>query len=282
MHELCKRLRRPLHDRAGAGRGGRGRKRRDGRGRGRALLLRPATAADAGLRRRHRREPAAREVEGTCCCRRSSACTAGDARKLLRARRVDAIHAHCCCRRVVARHAGGMPYLVTSHGDLRPARRLMEALKRKVAASSAAMTVVSSAMAAEARRIGYCACRGWRSCRWASTCARFVPDPAIAREADALLAVGRLVPKKGLNFLLDAMPAIVRARLGRAPGHRRVRSRGGRAARRRPSAWASRGTWPSSARCRRTACPGCTPGRRCWSRRSCAMRRATRKACRWC
>ena len=138
-------------------------------------------------------------------------------RKLLRARRVDAIHAHWLLPQGwVARHAGGMPYLVTSHGgDLFGLRgRLMEALKRKVAASSAAMTVVSSAMAAEARRIGLRPPRLEVLPMGVDLRARFVPDPAIAREADALLAVGRLVPKKGLNFLLDAMPAIVRARPG--------------------------------------------------------------------
>lgn len=138
-------------------------------------------------------------------------------RKLLRTRRIDAIHAHWLIPQGwVASHAGGVPYLVTSHGgDLFGLRgRWLEGIKRKVAAASAAMTVVSSAMAAEARRIGLRPPRLEVLPMGVDLRGRFVPNPAVAREADALLAVGRLVPKKGLNFLLDAMPVIVRARPG--------------------------------------------------------------------
>ncbi|KGQ18856.1 Glycosyl transferase [Lysobacter dokdonensis DS-58] len=137
-------------------------------------------------------------------------------KKLLRTRRIDAIHAHWLIPQGwVARAATReVPYLVTSHGgDLFGLRgNVLTSMKRDVAQSSAAMTVVSSAMAAEARRIGLSPPRLDILPMGVDLRERFVPDPSVTRESDVLLAVGRLVPKKGFNFLLDAMPAIVRAR----------------------------------------------------------------------
>jgi glycosyltransferase involved in cell wall biosynthesis len=43
---------------------------------------------------------------------------------------------------------------------------------------------------------------------------RFTPDASQARSAQELLFVGRLVGKKGLRHLIDAMPAITRAHPG--------------------------------------------------------------------
>jgi glycosyltransferase involved in cell wall biosynthesis len=40
----------------------------------------------------------------------------------------------------------------------------------------------------------------------------FTPDPSVRRNFDEILFVGRLVEKKGLHHLLDAMPFIVRQR----------------------------------------------------------------------
>ena len=41
---------------------------------------------------------------------------------------------------------------------------------------------------------------------------RFVPDAAVQRSRSELLFVGRLVEKKGLRYLLDALPAVLRER----------------------------------------------------------------------
>ena len=40
---------------------------------------------------------------------------------------------------------------------------------------------------------------------------RFVPDPSMTRSESEILFVGRLVEKKGLRYLLEALPAIVQA-----------------------------------------------------------------------
>ncbi|MBS0200374.1 MAG: glycosyltransferase [Proteobacteria bacterium] len=138
-------------------------------------------------------------------------------RRLLRSRQIDVIHAHWLIPQGwVARKARGVPCLVTSHGgDLFGLRgRMLQSIKRRVAASSTAMTVVSSAMADEATRIGLHPPRLEVLPMGVDLRERFTPDPAVERASGVLLAVGRLVPKKGLNFLLDAMPAIVSAKPG--------------------------------------------------------------------
>ncbi len=135
------------------------------------------------------------------------------ARRVLRRRHVDVIHAHWLIPQgLVAwrlRQRTRTPYLVTSHGgDLFGLRgRWPAALKRRVAAASSAMTVVSSAMRTEAGRIGL-------HPPWLEVLPmgvdlreRFVVDPGVTRADAELLFVGRLVPKKGLVHLLDALPA---------------------------------------------------------------------------
>jgi glycosyltransferase involved in cell wall biosynthesis len=140
------------------------------------------------------------------------------ARRALRRFRPAAIHAHWLVpqgwvARAVAR--GRVPYLLTSHGaDLFALRgALFARLRRWATAGAAAVTVVSEAMrrqvaaespAAEVRvmAMGVDAER------------RFVPDAGVAREPDELLFVGRLVEKKGLRHLIEALPAILAARPG--------------------------------------------------------------------
>lgn len=140
------------------------------------------------------------------------------AKRLLKHRRVDVIHAHWLLPQgFVARRlqqGAGVPYLVTSHGgDLFGLRgRVLNALKRRVASSSAAMTVVSSAMRDEAGRVGLQPPRMTVLPMGVDMRDRFVPDPTIRRNSDELLFVGRLVPKKGLVHLLDAMPAVLAQR----------------------------------------------------------------------
>jgi glycosyltransferase involved in cell wall biosynthesis len=137
------------------------------------------------------------------------------ARRLLKRRRVDVIHAHWLLPQgLIARRlkrVAGVPYLVTSHGgDLFGLRgRALNALKRRVAAAAAAMTVVSSAMRDEAIRVGLQPPRLSVLPMGVDMRERFVPDETIQRNRDELVFVGRLVPKKGLVHLLDAMPAVL-------------------------------------------------------------------------
>lgn len=135
--------------------------------------------------------------------------------QLLRRRHVDVIHAHwllpqgLIARRLCRR--AGIPYLVTSHGgDLFGLRgRALNALKQRVAASSSVMTVVSSAMRDEAIRVSLCPPKMDVLPMGVDMRERFVVDPIIRRNTNELLFVGRLVPKKGLCHLLDAMPAVL-------------------------------------------------------------------------
>lgn len=140
------------------------------------------------------------------------------ARRLLRKRGIDVIHAHWLLPQgLIARRLGkryGTPYVVTSHGgDLfgllgKPAT----AMKRQVAAACSAMTVVSTAMRDEATRIGLRPPVVEVLPMGVDLQQRFTPDPTQVRAHDELLFVGRLVPKKGLVHLLDAMPLVIAQR----------------------------------------------------------------------
>jgi glycosyltransferase involved in cell wall biosynthesis len=140
------------------------------------------------------------------------------ARRLLKNRRIDVIHAHWLLPQgLIARrlkYRAGIPYLVTSHGgDLFGLRgRMLNALKRLVADSSSAMTVVSSAMCDEALRVDLHPPKLEVLPMGVDMRERFVVDSTALRATDELLFVGRLVPKKGLCHLLDAMPAVLAQR----------------------------------------------------------------------
>ena len=136
------------------------------------------------------------------------------ARRLLRAQRFDAIHAHWLVPQGLVARALGRPFVVTSHGgDLYGLRgRPFAALKRFVAARAAGMTVVSGAMREEAQRLGLAPARLDVIPMGVDLRGRFVPDAAVAREPDRLLFVGRLVAKKGLRHLLEALPAVLQRR----------------------------------------------------------------------
>lgn len=140
------------------------------------------------------------------------------ARRLVRTRRINLVHAHWLIPQgVIARrleHTTGVPYLLTSHGgDLFGLRgRWLEAVKRRVADAAAAMTVVSTAMCDEARRIGLRPARLKVLPMGVDLRQRFVPSSDVGRNPDELLFVGRLVAKKGLAHLLDALPSVLARR----------------------------------------------------------------------
>lgn len=140
--------------------------------------------------------------------------------RLLRSRSVDVIHAHWLLPQglvaVLLRWLPGkaIPYLVTSHGaDLYALRGpAMDVAKRLVSRRASAVTVVSEAMRVELDRLGVERDRVEVRPMGVDLSDRFTPDPAAERSCDEILFVGRLVEKKGVRYLIDAMPRILSAR----------------------------------------------------------------------
>ena len=140
------------------------------------------------------------------------------AARLARRRRPALVHAHWLLPQgLIAwalRALGLAPsYALTSHGaDLYGLRAApAQALKRRVARDCAAMSVVSSAMREEAAAAGLRPPRLEVIPMGADLQQRFTPHPGQAREPGLIVFVGRLVEKKGLCHLLDAMPEVLRA-----------------------------------------------------------------------
>jgi glycosyltransferase involved in cell wall biosynthesis len=133
--------------------------------------------------------------------------------------RPDVVHAHwlvpqglimALLARVVFQTT---PWLCTSHGaDLFTLRRFpFVAIKRWVAKAANGITVVSPAMVDALARLA----PGTKARvlpMGVDLQERFTPDRSQARSADELLFVGRLVEKKGLRFLISALPYILAER----------------------------------------------------------------------
>lgn len=138
--------------------------------------------------------------------------------RLHRTTRPDVIHAHWLLPQGLLAAclpgAAPVPLVVTSHGaDLFALRAgPLAALKRFVVGRAAAVTVVSDAMREELRRIGANVSKVEVRPMGVDFRERFSPDPGVQRSRDEILFVGRLVEKKGLRHLVDAMPAILSAR----------------------------------------------------------------------
>lgn len=136
--------------------------------------------------------------------------------RLIRRFRPQVIHAHWLLPQgmvvmLLTKLTRVPPFLVTSHGaDLYSLRgRMLGAFKRKVARASASMTVVSTAMETEVQRLGLRPPRLEVLPMGVDLTGRFAPGAAGQRQRDRLLFVGRLVPKKGLTHLLDALPWVL-------------------------------------------------------------------------
>ena len=102
--------------------------------------------------------------------------------------------------------------LCTSHGgDLYGLNDFVsKAIKRYVIKNVELLTVVSSAMQLEVKKLVPDADLPTVAPMGTDLINLFIPDDLLKRNPNQLLFVGRLVEKKGLNYLLDALPEIIK------------------------------------------------------------------------
>lgn len=137
-------------------------------------------------------------------------------RKILRERKVDIIHAHWLLPQgwiayLLSKYFH-IPFVVTSHGgDLFGLQgKSLTKIKKKIAENATAMTVVSQAMKNYLDQISIKPKILKVIPMGVDLQKRFVPNQQVERNKNELLFVGRLVPKKGLNYLLDALAILVK------------------------------------------------------------------------
>ena len=140
--------------------------------------------------------------------------------RLCRRERIDVVHAHWLIPQgliaALLQYLPGrqVPFVVTSHGaDLYALKGVMlAAFKRFVLRRASAVTVVSSAMREAMDGLGADVGKVSVVPMGVDMGGRFVPGDAARRSSSELLFVGRLVEKKGLRYLLDALPTVLRVR----------------------------------------------------------------------
>lgn len=131
--------------------------------------------------------------------------------------RPDVIHAHWIIPQgltvALATRLPGLrrPFVVTSHGaDLFALQSgLFRRIKCFVINRANRITVVSRAMKQAVTDLGARETKVDVIPMGVDLKEKFTPDPAIERKPASLLFVGRLVEKKGLEFALRAMPAVI-------------------------------------------------------------------------
>lgn len=137
--------------------------------------------------------------------------------RLMREKRFDLIHAHWLIPQgFIAVLAltwlhRRIPLLCTSHGgDLFALHsKIFQAAKRWTAKQSQALTVVSRAMERMVVDMGVAPDKVHVISMGVDLKHRFTPDPKIERNSNEIIFVGRLVEKKGLQVLLEAMPKVL-------------------------------------------------------------------------
>lgn len=145
-----------------------------------------------------------------------------EAWRLCRREGVDVIHAHWLIPQgliaALLQYLPGpsVPYLVTSHGaDLYALKgRALTRIKRWVLSRAGVATVVSHAMLRELTTIGVEAGKVAVIPMGVDIQERFSPDMTQPRSDSELLFVGRLVEKKGVRHLINALPEVLAQRPG--------------------------------------------------------------------